>query len=377
MPDISFHFPKIERELKGVYVSSILRSIALSLISVFVPIYLMSLGYTLNQALLFLVVFYIGVVIFSLAAVLLSAKIGLKHTMAIGPLFTIAYLLLLRSLGDLSLPIYPIAVLGAFGGMLYWIPINSHFAKHSDRDHRGFETALFHALPKVGSVLAPLLGGLIAASFGFELLFLVAALILAFSAAPLLLSYEYKSHMRYKWSQIFSGRYIHWFNDFVAQGLIVISIATIFPIYIYKISGQLSITGAISSVMGIGVALCALFIGKATDKYGREKVIRAGAFALVLICALLAFVQNQTLVYVSSFFLGLAWAALAIPLFALFGDKLVPGTRTEFMGFRDVAYGLGRAFALVFIIAIPIAKFQAAFGLAALAAAYFAIAQRI
>jgi len=378
MPHSALHIPaliRLKKELGEIYAAAVIRAFSLSLISVFIPLYLLKVGFTLNQSLLYLAVFYASLVVFSPLTAIISSKLGLKHTMAIGPILTIIYLLLLRSIGTIKLPIYPLALIGALGSMLYWIPMNSHFSKASDKKHRGEQLGFFKALPEMASIAAPLVGGFVISLAGFSPLFVIASVLLLLSVAPLFLSYEYKSHLKYKWSEVFSKKNLHWFNDFFIQGFIIVPIAIVFPIYIYNISNEFSVTGAAVSLMSSGIALCGILIGKASDKYGRRAVMRAGSILLAVILFGLVIISEPLMIYALSFFAGIGWAAVAIPLFAMFCDSLKPGTRTEFMGFRDVAYGLGRCLALLLLVAIPTFKFQTAFTIAALSSIYFSAAK--
>ncbi|MBD3263093.1 MFS transporter [Candidatus Woesearchaeota archaeon] len=367
---------KIKKELKEIYAATIMRAFSLSLVSVFIPMYLLNLGYELNQALFYLAIFYLTMAIFAPIVSVISSKAGLKHTIAIGPGLTIVYLLLLRSIGEINLPLYPIAIVGAIGAIIYWVPMNSHFTKSSNKGRRGTETGLFTALPKVAAVTAPFIGGVMIASFGFSLLFLIAAVLLLVSVAPLFLSYEYKSHMKYKWKQIFSKKNLHWFDDFFVQGFVMVPVFVMFPIYIFTLSQNFSITGAAVSLMSLGIAICAILLGRATDKFGKKAIMRASAIILSLVFIGLIFITNPFAIYGMSFFIGVGWTGIAIPMFTFFCDNLKPGTRTEFMSFRDLSYCSGRTIALFFLILVPLLlKFKIAFAIAAIAAIYFAMAR--
>lgn len=379
MPHLALHIPllvRLKKELKEIYAAAVIRAFSLSLVSVFVPLYLMDIGFSLNEALLYLAIFYAAIAVFGPLSAMVSSKLGLKHTMAIGPILTVVYLLLLRSIGEINLPIYPLALIGALGSMLYWVPINSHFSKSSDRKRRGEQLGFFTALPQIAAITAPIAGGFIISSLGFSPLFILSSILLLLSVAPLFLSYEYKSHLKYKWSQIFSKKNLHWFNDFFIQGFIVVPVAIVFPIYIYNVSKEYAITGIAVSLMSLGIALCAVLIGKASDRFGKRAVMRAGSLLLAAILIGLIIITEPLMIYALSFFAGIGWAAITIPIFAIFCDSLKPGTRTEFMGFRDVCYGIGRCSALLLLVTIPtLIKFQVAFAVAALAAIYFSAAR--
>ena len=379
MPHFAFHvnaFTRIKKELKEIYATTVLRAFSLSLISVFIPIYLLEIGYSLNQALLYLAVFYIVITLFGPISVMISSKFGMKHTMAVGPVMTVAYLLLLRGVGDFNLSIYPIAIVGAIGSLLIWVPMNSHFAKATHKRRRGTELGVFKILQKSAAVAAPAVGGVMIAKLGFSPLFVLASVLLLISVAPLFLSYEYKNHMKYKWSQVFSKKNLHWINDFFVQGFILVPVAIMFPIYVYKISQQFSITGIAVSIMSLGIAVAAILIGRITDKFEKKAIMRVGGIMLAAVMLTLIFVTQPLIVYALSFFSGIGWAVITIPLFTFFCNSLKPGTRTEFMGFRDFCYGSGRFAALLLLVALPgIIQFQASFAMAAVASIYFAVAK--
>src|SRR5690606_24247459 len=68
-------------ELGEIYSAMMLRSLALSVIGVFVPVYLYQNGYDVIQILLFFAVFFLNRTIFDVVAGYLVARWGPKHTM--------------------------------------------------------------------------------------------------------------------------------------------------------------------------------------------------------------------------------------------------------------------------------------------------------
>src|SRR3989344_4380415 len=100
-------FPK--KELTQVYFSAALRSFSISLLAIFVPLYLFqNRGFSLNQTLLFFVFYSVIFALCTPIAAAFASRFGLKHSILLaGPL----YLLFIASLH--FLPSTPILLLSA------------------------------------------------------------------------------------------------------------------------------------------------------------------------------------------------------------------------------------------------------------------------
>ena len=73
------HYFTFKSELNELFASISLRTFAKSLINIFVPIHLITLGYSFMTAFIFMAVVSGTHVSFSYAAAKLSARIGFKH----------------------------------------------------------------------------------------------------------------------------------------------------------------------------------------------------------------------------------------------------------------------------------------------------------
>ncbi len=372
-----FNYRKIEdkKELKEVYFSVAIRAFAFSIVSVFVPLYLMDLGYGFNQALLFLAVYFGCLIFISPMVGYLSTKIGIKHVAVFGPMLTILYLILLFLLPQLGISLYLVALIGSFGIAFYWVPLNSHFAKHSHKDHRGKETSYLIVGARTVSVMAPFIGGALIASVGFNWTFIISCLIMITAVIPLFLSYEYKSQFKYRFKDMFNRKNLPLFDDFFFHGVLVAVSIVIFPIYIFMISNSYEITGALATVTGLGIALSAFVVGKYTDRKGRVKMMRIGGFLNLIVWVFLMLVHSPLLVYISSFFVGFLGYSVTIPLYSFFCDKLRDHEHTEFMAFREIGLSSGKLAILLLLVLFAFeAKFLVAFAFAAIASIYFMFA---
>ena len=128
---------KVKEDLNELYLNQVLRQIAFSLIGVFVPIYLFSLGFTLETALLFMAVQWASLGLFSLLSAEIGPRVGLKRTIVISTPLYVVYFLTIAVVNMYTplLLIFSISILGGFTQSLYWTSLHSEFVKNSHKIH--------------------------------------------------------------------------------------------------------------------------------------------------------------------------------------------------------------------------------------------------
>ena len=155
-------------KLVQIYCSLGIRTFALSLVALFIPLYLhFELGYSMQQTLLFYLVYAVIFAIASPIAAKVAARFGSKHAIMYSiPLYLI-YILLLYLLPSYPTPLFVLSVLSGFSLAFYWMGMHQLFFYASDKKHRGEEVGKRTAASVAGALIAPALGGLIIAYFGF------------------------------------------------------------------------------------------------------------------------------------------------------------------------------------------------------------------
>ena len=132
------HFP--HKELTQIYISSAIRNFALSLISLFVPLYLFKeLGYPLEQVMYFFIFYAAIFAVLTPMAAKFSARFGLKHSVLISVPLYLLFVLLLYFLPTYSIPLFIIAGLLGASQAFYWMGMHIVFKHASDHKHRGEE----------------------------------------------------------------------------------------------------------------------------------------------------------------------------------------------------------------------------------------------
>ncbi len=177
-------------ELSELYVSMMLRSLAMSMSGIFIPIFLYHLNYKIWQILLYYFIVFGTQYLFAIPSAKTVAKIGPKHTIMISYLMQILTLIALIFLKDMPyLFAYSAIVLG-IANISFFTSFHIDFSKVKHKETGGRELGLVYLGERLGAVLGPVIGGLVAFIFGPKFIFLAAILVLISAVIPLFLTKE-------------------------------------------------------------------------------------------------------------------------------------------------------------------------------------------
>ena len=154
---------RINTEVKEVYWNAFIVNLALSITTLFEPIFLYGLGYSLVDILWFYCLVYLAYSILVFAGGKVISWIGYKHAIFWSNIFYIIYWILLYQL-KFHPELFMIApVYFALQKSLMWPAYHADIAKNSIKDQQGREVGVLFSLIQAASVVGPLLGGLISA----------------------------------------------------------------------------------------------------------------------------------------------------------------------------------------------------------------------
>jgi MFS family permease len=359
-----------KEELKELYASLILRSLAFSLIGLFIPVYLLTLGFSLPDVIIFEILSSLVIILVSPLVVNLASSIGIKHTMLISVPIV---LLFLGSFLYIQVYSIPLVIVAVFKGMMvpfYWVPLNSDFSKSEDKKASGRESAYYHVLPKLAGVFGPIGGGLVASLFGFSSLFWIAGIMVLGSAITPLASSDYKSAIAYQWKNLIrvKGKML---DSLVAEGILMGAAILIYPLYVYQSTNSVVALGEMGSVLYFGTFVFTLLAGWFSDKFSKRTLIRIGGLVLA-IGWLLLFLGGVGYHAISSAIIGIGGALIAVPIFAKVTSTTNASNRTELMALREMSLRVGMVICLLaFLLAPEAIRYLVGFGMAVLASLYF------
>lgn len=279
------HFPqyftkKVRREIGEIYVHSAIANTALSMMSVFEPIFLFAvLGFSIQAVLIFTAIVYSVYIVCIPFGGKVASTLGYKHAIAISIPFQILYWAVLIASQQNSNLAYFAAVLYGLSKTFYWPGFHSLMARYTDKDQVGREFGLVYSLISLTLIVGPFFAGFLSKHFGFTVMFIVTGLIYSLSLFPLFRYkevfipkiYEYKQTLElYKnFPKKFLG-YLGFGEEMLALN--------IWPIFIFIVVKDLQGTGMLATIASFIAAILALIVGKITDRYSKHMLIKLGAF---------------------------------------------------------------------------------------------------
>lgn len=177
-------------ELSEIYTSQLLRSLAISLVGLFTPLYLYKLGYSLSDIALFHVGWFLLRPVCDIGFGFLIARIGPKHSMLLAAFIHVIYLSFILTIADFRWPLIVVGMIGSSAYGLHLLAVHVNFSKVKHGEHGGKELGYLVVVEKVGGVVGPLVGGLIASYFDPRYTIGLAMLALIGSTIPLFFSAE-------------------------------------------------------------------------------------------------------------------------------------------------------------------------------------------
>jgi len=365
---------KIKSELQEVYWNLFLETLAKSLIGIFVPIYLLILGYTLPQVLTFLLFYLTTLFISSPLAASIAHRVGLKHLILYRiPLFILFYVLLLfMQFFPFSLAgVYITGIIGGLSASLYWIPLNTEFAKNTKKIHEGEEIAKATALKRLATIFTPTIAALILITIGFTPLFGIVIFLAFLSVFPLFASTDYKGKFTFSQEKklFFQNKKLS--LRLALRGPVMISEAFLWPLFIFVTLESILDVGIAVSIGGLGIAFFIFLIGRLSDKVNKRNLMKVGGLAYGLVWFSRIFASTPLEIFLLSLLGGMFAAILEITVFSSFCDVARGRKVMDWVVVREVWLGIGRVSLILLLLLAAGMEFTLGFTLAGIASLLF------
>src|SRR3989344_6590422 len=100
-----------------------LNNFAMAFVAIFIPIYLLQLGYSFQMVMIWMIIHHSAIVVFAFITILVSNRIGVVHTLHFRFILLLTYFFLLTfCLQDFPFLFYLIPILGGAEAAFYWMP---------------------------------------------------------------------------------------------------------------------------------------------------------------------------------------------------------------------------------------------------------------
>jgi MFS family permease len=268
------------RGLIGMYWSVGLMDLGIAAVIIFEPIFLFVQGYSLQWIMFFYILVY-GLYILLLPFLgRMVGKIGYEHSIFYSQFFLIAYYISLFAISQWGFFFYIAPFMYAIQKSLYWPAYHADMSVFSTEKQRGREVGGLETLSIIVYIIGPLIGGIILEWAGFGLLFTIVSVLFILSALPLLRIREVHSQQEFSYGDVFKKlidkEHRRNFFAFLGFGEELIVMA-IWPIFIYIVLKDYLEIGSLVAVATLVTSFLVLYLGKISDKYSKENILRVGS----------------------------------------------------------------------------------------------------
>lgn len=332
-----------------------LNGFAMSFVAIFVPIYLIELGYSFKMVMMWMIIHHSALLLFAFVTVKVSNKLGLVHSLHVrfGLLLTY-FLLLLFGLKDIPILFYVIPFISGAESAFYWIPLNILFVRNTKEENMGKSMSKFFVVPKVLSMLGPIVGAFIVMHYGFNALFVFAMFLLFFTFFPILSLKSEKTDFTFskeRFKEIWQNNkqyFVPEIVDNLAEDAMVL-----WTIFIFLQLASTLEVGIIGTITAVASLFFTLTLGKLTDQWDKHKLIKIGAFFVSIVWfanfVIGEFFTNQYLFYIATIFATLSLKVFLIPYSSLMYNQ-ARKEDAQFLVLREIPTVLGRL--ILFSLAI-------------------------
>ncbi|MEK7649008.1 MAG: MFS transporter [Patescibacteria group bacterium] len=345
---------RISPHLKELYAVMGMLNFVFSALMLYEPIYLYTIGFTLWQIMLFYAGVYAAYLVLMPIGGMIAKQKGFEHSIMYSSAFLIFYLIFL-----LNIPLYPLFTLLAILALaiqktLFWPGYHADFAFFSQSEERGRQISINALMESIMAVLGPLIGGLIAASFGFTTLFIIICGIVLASNIPFFLIKEQFTPTKMDYGE--SYRYLlqknnrPYFWGYVGFGEELI-VLTVWPIFFYIVFGTILSTGLAIAFSTLVTIVIVLYIGRSTDSKDRKHILRIGALCISASWFLRLLVSGAPSVMLLDFFSRISKNIFAIPMVANLYEYASHTSYIKNMIFFEMSLSVGKLGTALFLAA--------------------------
>jgi len=341
----------LKSEIIEIYMNLAIRSFALSMGGIFIPIYLYNLGFNINLILIYYIITFSSFGFFSLSIPKLGKRIGLKHLIMLSIPFHILFIFLLYILNGVNVSLLSfISFIEGVGAALYWTPLHSLFAKFSQKKKANKQVSYIFSLPGMVSIIGPIVGAFIIFNFGFKVLLIVISLFLFISLIPLFYSEDLKPQNGFSLSLIFCKEHRKFFFGFFMNGILYITHAVMWPLFVFFMLKDIVSIGIIGTIIAIAIVFFPLILARLSLKINLKGLYKIGGIISFLVFGLLKYVSTANHIYLASFMIGTVLIMIEMPFYTMAVKSAAKKNPLEFMIFRESALSIGRVTMLVLLL---------------------------
>jgi len=311
-----YHILRIRlSELRRLYWAHTVKELANSMVTIFVPIYLYRLHYSLAAIMGYFLWSSVFWGITQKPAIRWANRIGFNRTMGLGLLIQGMEILMLATIKQAHWPLWLIGLVYGISISLYWTQFRACFARSLLHHRPGPAVGISSALLMLAYGIAPAIGGAVASWLGITVLYGLTMLCFVAAALPLFTGPEFMER------EPFEMRELHWrtiWRDLAANqgGEVDAMIATtVWPLFIFLLVPTYVGVGVLSSVAVIASIVIALYVSRRQARK-MSGYLKHGVSVVSLTNAIRLAMQSASQIAGVNFFNGLGEALVITPFYS-------------------------------------------------------------
>lgn len=267
----------LRREVTELFLTVSVKFFAISMIAIFEPIYFYTLGFSLQQILLFYFLVYVGYFFVAPLGGKFAVRLGFEHSIAYA--FGVIFAILLSYY---LIPSYPIMFWGVIPLIvlyksLFWVSYHANFSHYGDKKSFGKEVGFISSVLSLTTIVGPLVGGYVLGWFGYPVLFVIVSLLLLVALLPMFSTRE----------QFVKGSFSYWasmkYFFSKTQRRVVLSMlglsteitdGVVWPIFMFVIVESFANLGIVSAIGSVAATAIVLFMGRIADIRRKDHLMR-------------------------------------------------------------------------------------------------------
>ncbi len=354
--------PKVSFDVLALFSNQLIWNFAAGMVGLFLPIFLFErFNYSVQNVLIFYIISFVLFGLLTPIGAQIMSKIGLKKTIMVSIPCLAGYYLSFYYFNNLENILFLGAALIAVTlfRILYWTPYHVDFAESMSPLERGRKIAFLASLSFLVGVTSPLIAGFLINEFGFNVLFIIAVIIILLSIFPLFFIKTNPEKYSYSYFQTFreliSKKNRKILLAYGADGAETVISVTIWPIFIFGILKENYIAvGIVSAAIILVTILLQTTIGRLTDKVKKRSLIKTGSILYAFGWIIKMFIQTGFQIFVVSSYHSLVGIIKGIPFATLIYEQMTDRGHyiDEYTVLREVALNTGRVLMLIFCLVL-------------------------
>ncbi|MBT7553226.1 MFS transporter [bacterium] len=342
----------MKRQVKELFVSSILLNLALSLVVIFEPIYLYKIGYSLQDLMLFYLIVYGAYLLLMPLGGKFARYKGYEAGLLVGSILFATFYVVLFLIQDYSILFYIAPIIFALQKTFYWPAYYADFARFSDDDEEGRELSSFTVSTSLVYILGIAVAGFIISFWGYGILFILSALLFIGSNIPTLLTKEKFKPQKFGYTSAFKDLFdkknrksLFAYIGFGEELIVMV----IWPVFISLIIADMKDLGLIVALATLVTVIISLYVGKISDSKNKRSILALGSAFYSVAWFIRIFIVNQLGIFFVDTMSRLAKNVINIPLLAITYERAKTKNVMRTIVFFEMSLVIGKLVAILLI----------------------------